>query len=73
MNGQSRFAAEIITLVVRSLMPIHFLCAVLQAVELSKVALGIENKSLFWILFPAILLHGSFDFILFLGGFIGKC
>jgi Cys-rich protein (TIGR01571 family) len=69
MNGVDYYTAEIITLSMRVLMPIHFLCAVLQATELSKVALQYEPLSLFSILLPAILLHGTFDFILFFGAF----
>jgi hypothetical protein len=51
-------------------MPIHVICSVLQAVNLSKVLMGNAQMSLFRILLPAILLHGTFDFSLFLVGTI---
>lgn len=66
IHGISLFVSELFILVLRLLMPIHFICAVLQAAQLSKNVAGIVSISLPMILFPAILLHGSFDFFLFL-------
>ena len=65
------YSAEVVTLIARVLLPVHFICAVLQATELSKVAMSYEAIPLFWVLFPAIMLHGCFDFVLFVGGAFG--
>ena len=51
-------------------MPIHVICAVLQAVNLSKALMGSIHSNLFMILLPALILHGFFDFQLFLLGAI---
>lgn len=83
--GYTVFEGELIVLVMRVLTPIHVLCSVLQAAQLSKVLLGTVRLSLFQvlrdallylfisshvkyrqILLPAITLHGTFDFVLFL-------
>lgn len=66
--GTSLFVGHLTVLVARVLMPIHVICSVLQAVNLSKVLMGNSQMSLFRILLPAILLHGTFDFSLFLVG-----
>ena len=68
--GTSLFVGEILILLIRVLMPIHVICAVLQAVNLSKVLMGGMHSNLFMILLPALILHGSFDFQLFLMGAI---
>jgi hypothetical protein len=65
------YTVELVTLLLRVLLPVHFICAVLQASQLSKVAMSFESIPLFWVLFPAILVHGAFDFVLFLGGYFG--
>ena len=62
--GTSVFVGELVILLVRVLMPVHVICSVLQAVNLSKVN-NDEPMSLFRLLLPAVLLHGSFDFSLF--------
>jgi Cys-rich protein (TIGR01571 family) len=67
--GTSLFVGEILILLVRVLMPIHVICAVLQSINLSKVLMG-AHSSLFFILLPALVLHGLFDFQLFLAGVI---
>jgi RsiW-degrading membrane proteinase PrsW (M82 family) len=65
------YTVELVTLLLRVLLPVHFICAVLQASQLSKVSMNFESIPLFWVLFPAILVHGAFDFVLFLGGYLG--
>lgn len=67
--GTSLFVGEILILLVRVLMPVHVICAVLQAINFSKVLMG-THSSLFFILLPALLLHGLFDFQLFVAGVI---
>lgn len=62
------FLTELVVLFTRLLMPIHVICAVLQAAQLSKVVLGLQQMNTFQILLPAIMLHGSFDFLLFVVG-----
>jgi Cys-rich protein (TIGR01571 family) len=65
--GVSLFVGEIFILVIRILMPIHLICAVLQAAQMSKRETGIDpNMPLFKVLLPGIILHGTFDFFLFL-------
>jgi len=64
--GYSVFVGELFVLLIRVAMPIHVICSVLQAANLSKVMIGIQRLGLFQILLPAILLHGTFDFVLFL-------
>lgn len=66
--GTSIFLNELFVLFIRILMPVHVICSVLQASNYAKVVIGIESMSLFGILLPAILLHGFFDFFLFLFG-----
>lgn len=68
--GTSIFVGELFVLLIRVLMPIHVICSVLQATNLSKVLMGQSQMGLIEILLPAIALHGSFDFILFLMGAI---
>lgn len=64
--GVSLFVGELFILTIRILMPIHLICAVLQAAEMSKRETGIDpNMPLFKVLLPAVVLHGSFDFFLF--------
>lgn len=72
MPGQSVFVTELIILLIRVLMPIHVICSVLQASRLSKALLDrVHGRfSLIWILTPAILLHGTFDFVLFFLGLV---
>lgn len=65
--GVSLFVGELFILLVRILLPIHLVCAVLQATEMSRRDTGIDPRMpLVRLLLPAVLLHGSFDFFLFL-------
>jgi hypothetical protein len=66
--GYSLFVGELLVLLVRVLMPVHVICSVLQAVNVSKIIMGIAQMNQFQILLPAILLHGVFDFVIFLIG-----
>jgi Cys-rich protein (TIGR01571 family) len=68
--GTSMFVGELLVLLARICMPIHVICSVLQSVNLAKVSMGNSQMSLFRILLPAILLHGTFDFTLFLMGVV---
>jgi RsiW-degrading membrane proteinase PrsW (M82 family) len=64
---------EIATLVARSMFPIHPLCAAIQSIGV--VRRDIEHFSawqLGTILFPSIILHGAFDFVLMLLEFLEK-
>jgi RsiW-degrading membrane proteinase PrsW (M82 family) len=64
---------EIATLVARSMFPIHPLCAAIQSIGV--VRRDIEHLSawqLGTILFPSIILHGAFDFVLMLLEFLEK-
>lgn len=56
---------ELATLVARSLFPVHPLCAAIQSIGVVQRDLEGDRKSqLGRIVFPAVLLHGSFDFVL---------
>ena len=58
-------ANEVATLLARSIFPIHPLAAALQSIGVCRRDLeGDLTVGLGRILFPAILLHGSFDFLL---------
>lgn len=58
-------ANEVATLVARSIFPIHPLAAALQSIGVCRRDLEGDRKlGLGRILVPAILLHGSFDFVL---------
>jgi RsiW-degrading membrane proteinase PrsW (M82 family) len=58
---------EIATLVARSMFPVHPLCAALQSVGVVRRDVEQDSKwQLGRILVPAVLLHGSFDFVLML-------
>jgi RsiW-degrading membrane proteinase PrsW (M82 family) len=65
LSSNEVFMSELFVLITRLLLPIHVICSVIQAANLSRVVLGMKQMSTFWVLFPAILLHGSFDFYLF--------
>jgi hypothetical protein len=69
-DSSDYYTAEILTLLMRIVLPVHIICAVLQSAQLSQVISGAKNSSLFQVLLPAMLLHGSFDFTLFAGGAI---
>ena len=56
---------EIETLIARSIFPVHPLCAAIQSIGVCKRDLeGQPGVGLGRIIAPAILLHGSFDFVL---------
>lgn len=56
---------QISTLLARSFFPVHPLCAAIQSIGVCKRDLECDNRcGLGRIIFPAILLHGSFDFVL---------
>ena len=58
---------EVATLVARSLFPVHPLCAAIQSIGVVQRDLEGNSKcQLGRIVFPAILLHGAFDFVLML-------
>jgi hypothetical protein len=60
-------ANEIVTLIARSIFPVHPLCAAIQSIGVCRRDLEKdESRQLGRILFPAMLLHGSFDFVLML-------
>jgi len=66
----SLIVGELFVLLIRVLMPIHLICSVLQASNLSKNITGLATLNNFQILLPAILLHGTYDFALFVMGFV---
>ncbi|KAL7532943.1 hypothetical protein ACHAXR_004943 [Thalassiosira sp. AJA248-18] len=61
---------EVSTLLARSFFPVHPLCAAIQSIGVCKRDLeGDRRYGLGRIVFPAILLHGSFDFILMVAAY----
>ena len=68
--GQS-LGVEIETLIVRSIFPVHPLCAAIQSIGVCKRDLeGQRGVGIGRILSPAILLHGSFDFVLMVSSYL---
>jgi len=61
---------EISTLLARSLFPVHPLCAAIQSIGVCRRDLeGDKRYGLGLIILPAILLHGSFDFVLMVAAY----
>lgn len=61
---------EVSTLLARSFFPVHPLCAAIQSIGVCKRDLeGDQRFGLGRIIFPAILLHGTFDFVLMLAAY----
>jgi hypothetical protein len=61
---------EITTLIARSFFPVHPLCAAIQSIGVCKRDIeGKENYGIGRVISPAVLLHGSFDFVLMLAAF----
>jgi len=57
--------AGLIVLGLRTLLPIHPLCAAIQSIGVCRRDLEGERGMLIgWIIFPAVLLHGLYDFVL---------
>lgn len=65
--GAGKFESELLVLGLRSLFPIHAMCASLQAVEVVRRDYERGGGTPLWrILLPAVTLHGVFDFTQFL-------
>ncbi|CAB9507374.1 tRNA methyltransferase 11 homolog (Saccharomyces cerevisiae) [Seminavis robusta] len=63
--SQNSVAGEITVLMVRSALPVHSICAAIQSIGV--VRRDVEQDTDYkigWAIFPAVLLHGMFDFIL---------
>jgi len=67
IEGTSVIVGELTVLLMRVIMPVHLVCAVIQAANVSKIVMGTyeSGMSMFRVILPAIILHGSFDFTLF--------
>ena len=64
---------EVSTLLARSLFPVHPLCAAIQSIGVCKRDIeGDKRFGLGRIIFPAVLLHGSFDFVLMVAAYWQK-
>jgi len=62
---------EIQTLIARSIFPVHPLCAAIQSIGVCKRDLeGQRSVGIGRIISPAILLHGSFDFVLMVAAYL---
>ena len=62
---------EIQTLIARSIFPVHPLCAAIQSIGVCKRDLeGQRGVGIGRIISPAILLHGSFDFVLMVAAYL---
>lgn len=64
---------EVSTLIARSFFPVHPLCAAIQSIGVCKRDLeGDKRFGIGWIILPAMILHGSFDFVLMLAAYFAK-
>ena len=69
--NQSSLGVQIETLIARSIFPVHPLCAAIQSIGVCKRDLeGHRGVGIGRILSPAILLHGSFDFVLMVAAYL---
>lgn len=65
--------SEIIVLMFRSLFPVHPLCAAIQSIGVCKHLLENDRSMrLGRIIFPAIILHGSYDFVIMFLSFLAN-
>jgi len=71
-NGTSP-QLETMVLISRSLFPVHPLCAAIQSIGVCKQCLENERSiSLRHIIFPALMLHGSYDFTIMILNFLSS-
>jgi hypothetical protein len=69
-NGQS-LSMEISVLISRSLFPVHPLCAAIQSIGVCKQQLENDKSiGIGRIIFPAFILHGTYDFCIMLLNFL---
>lgn len=69
-NGAS-FYGELVVLILRTLFPVHPIAAAIQSVGVCRRDLERDRSfKLGRIIFPAVLLHGSFDFAIMLSSFL---
>jgi len=61
--GRSNYEGELALLGLRSLFPVHAICAGIQAVQMIRRDFQNIPLSLPKVLAPAVVLHGSFDFL----------
>jgi RsiW-degrading membrane proteinase PrsW (M82 family) len=67
--GQAKVWDEVTLLIIRSVFPIHQLCAAIQSIGVVKRDLeGNRDFQLGRIIMPAILLHGMYDFVVIFWG-----
>ena len=72
LEDESEELGEVTVLLLRVCMPVHLICAVFQGCNVSKIVMGQESDmSLFRVLLPGIVLHGGFDFLLFVLSIVG--
>lgn len=65
------FISELYVLVIRALMPIHPIAAAIQSIGVCRRDLEQESShQLGRIIFPAVMLHGTFDFSLWFLDFL---
>lgn len=63
--GSSNFDVQVVILLARSIFPVHPIAAALQSIRVCQR--DIEKRpgmSLGWIIFPGVLFHGVYDFLL---------
>mmetsp|Transcript_19027 Transcript_19027/g.46727 ORF Transcript_19027/g.46727 Transcript_19027/m.46727 type:complete len:630 (+) Transcript_19027:151-2040(+) len=66
IKGASGYENELFVLLLRSLLPVHAICAAIQAVGVIKRDFENVPATVAKILAPAIFLHGFFDFLQFI-------
>lgn len=63
--GSSNFDVEVVILLARSVFPVHPIAAALQSIRVCERDLEKRpGMSLGWIIFPSVLFHGVYDFLL---------
>ena len=70
--GKARYTAEIFLLLARSLFPVHPIAAALQSIQVCKRDLENEKLGLGKIIFPGVVFHGLYDFMLVWIEYIGN-
>uniref|UniRef100_A0A6V3KJ78 Uncharacterized protein n=2 Tax=Lotharella globosa TaxID=91324 RepID=A0A6V3KJ78_9EUKA len=69
-QGLNKFESELVLLFIRSVLPVHAICAALQAHKAIQRDFEQVPTSVVQVLAPPVILHGFFDFILMFLSFV---
>jgi hypothetical protein len=70
--GKAHYTSQILMLLARSFCPVHPIAAALQSIQVCKRDLENQKLQLRSVLFPGVLFHGMFDFMLIWFDYIGS-